>query len=438
MIRPRFDSRGNVPYTGSMNTRRQWMVGAAAALVSVATAVALAAPAKKPPAPLPPHKRPPPTPIGLTLQLKLGATDGFFDDAIAFSRDGARIAVVHTDGQTYNRVEIFDIAAASAAGSATPPPTRTIDLSPFTQQPAELAFLADGQTLFVKERLVVDGVFQPARAQLYKPDGTVLRAYGPVTDLALTEIAGVEAVVTYKEKPGKKGMSYEIVATRADNGKNIVKRALAADAEDFVKSADLRISFFSHHYLQVHGRQKGAFDKAKDMRLPDRAATYDVVAGKITASADIGDLREAQRLMLLRKNAPDVAAFVRVADDLSHVELITATDRAAPVTLADDMVKYDPRSARDQLSPDQKQIYFSLTIDPVNLVAVDKKIADIEYIDLYRADAETGTATRLGRLPALGRPFGWRVSGDQWAVLRKHKGFSRGGPDLELYKVTAK
>src|SRR5207253_2648951 len=132
------------------------------------------------------------------------------------------------------------------------------------------------------------------------------RTYGPVTDVVLTEIPAGEIIVTYNEKPGKKGINYEIVATRADTGKAVGKRSLAADSEDFIKSADLRISFFANHYLTLHARQKGAFDKAKDMRLPDRAAVYDVLSGKITSTADIQDLREAQRLMLLRKSRPNV------------------------------------------------------------------------------------------------------------------------------------
>ena len=42
---------------------------------------------------------------------------------------------------------------------------------------------------------------------------------------------------------------------------------------------------------------------------------------------------------------------------------------------------------------------------------------------------------RLARLPQNDREFTWAVAGGRWAVLRKHKGYGRGGPELELYDL---
>ena len=86
----------------------------------------------------------------------------------------------------------------------------------------------------------------------------------------LTEVAGTQAIVTYSEKPGKKGaVTYDIVATRADSGKPLGKRSLTADVEGFVKSLDLRINFFSNRYLILHGRLKGAFDYGSGREVAD-------------------------------------------------------------------------------------------------------------------------------------------------------------------------
>jgi len=298
-----------------------------------------------------------------------------------------------------------------------------------------MAFLKDGQSLFIKARPPsASEVPSPARAQIYAADGKVVRSYGPATDIALTEAGGVEVVVVYDEKPSKSGgVTYHIVVTRADNGKPVQKRLLAADKEGVVKSHELRVGFFSQNYLTIYGKQKGAFDKAKDMRLPDRHARYDVLAGKIAASREITDLTESQRLLNVRRGYPNQSAFVRVTDDLHQLELVTAEDHAIAVALAEDFVKYDPGSLKQQLSGDEKLLLFSLTIDPVNVLAVKKKVADIDYIDFYSADTATGQAARLARLPAGKRPFAWRASTGLWAVLRKHKGFSRGGPELEVY-----
>jgi hypothetical protein len=149
----------------------------------------------------------------------------------------------------------------------------------------------------------------------------------------------------------------------------------------------------------------------------------------------VEDLMQDQKTLLVRKQFPNVSAFVKVADDLTKLELFTADQKAHELKLAEELVKYDPKSVQQQLALDEKSLTFSLTVDPVNILAVEKKVADIEYIDFYRADTETGQAKRLARLPAWGRPFAWRLSSGLIAVLRKHKGFDRGGPDLEVYQL---
>jgi hypothetical protein len=84
------------------------------------------------------------------------------------------------------------------------------------------------------------------------------------------------------------------------------------------------------------------------------------------------------------------------------------------------------------------KVYFSLTIDPVNPDAVNRRKRDPELCDLYVFDPATTTTTRLARLAVAGRKLLWRVSDDgkRWAVLRRHKVYPRGGAELEVYQLT--
>ena len=74
-------------------------------------------------------------------------------------------------------------------------------------------------------------------------------------------------------------------------------------------------------------------------------------------------------------------------------------------------------------------------MDPVNPDALAKKVADPEAIDLYRVESTGGKAVKLARIPKGDRGFVWQAATNRWAVLRKHKGFDRGGAILEIYDL---
>jgi hypothetical protein len=115
--------------------------------------------------------------------------------------------------------------------------------------------------------------------------------------------------------------------------------------------------------------------------------------------------------------------------------VVTKDDKITRLTTTLGFDHYDPKSLQQQVGRDGK-LYFSLTIDPVNPAAVAAKKADPVHIDLYVFDPASGQTERLARLPQNDREYTWSVAGGRWAVLRKHKGYGRGGPELELYDLT--
>jgi hypothetical protein len=97
--------------------------------------------------------------------------------------------------------------------------------------------------------------------------------------------------------------------------------------------------------------------------------------------------------------------------------------------------KYDPATLEWQ-TLDDKSAAVSLTIDPVNPDAVSRKKADIDEIDLYEIDRQTYAIRSLLRIPGEGRRSSWQLAGNRALLLRKGKGFDRGGVTLELFDTT--
>jgi hypothetical protein len=161
-----------------------------------------------------------------------------------------------------------------------------------------------------------------------------------------------------------------------------------------------------------------------------------VAEGKVLTTTPIGDLVAYSKLLKLRQASPNRATYAMVGEDGRGVDVLLPDNRIvrAETTLGFD--HYDPKSLQQQLGRDGK-LYFSLTIDPVNPAAVAAKKADPVHIDLYAFDPATAKTQRLARLPQNEREFTWSIASGRWAVLRKHKGYGRGGPDLELYDLVA-
>jgi hypothetical protein len=393
--------------------------------------VPLAAEAQRAPAkkkgPPPPAARKPPAAEGVALAARYAPDKGFVDDVFAFDGAGGRLAVVRTDGSAFAEVEILDLGRKGASAG-------TFDLSPHTTAPARIDFVGDGARLLVTAR----GGDEKVSAWVLDLSGKLVRRFGPATDVALTEIGGVEAVAVFdaREDTRRGGFTYDVTFLRIADGRPVGRRrTLVADAEGFVKNLDLSVLYWQGGYTRLVGRKRGGYDRTKDQRMNDGQAIYDVVAGAIARNAAVEDLIAWAAVVKLRAERPNVPAFLLVTEDLRGLELFTADDRRVPVKVAEPFSRYDSKSLVQELGRDGR-IWFSLTIDPVNPAAVARKVSDPEIVDLYVVEAGGGEARRVARLPRTDRPFGWRVSTGRWAVLRKHRAFARGGTELEIYDLT--
>ena len=114
-----------------------------------------------------------------------------------------------------------------------------------------------------------------------------------------------------------------------------------------------------------------------------------------------------------------------------------ADDVTTDLTPPHPLFRYDPQTLESHPSQPggADTLDASLTVDPVNREAVKAQKADKDLLDVYRVDVNAKKLTQLVRFDGQKRPTTWRLASGRLAVLRKHKGFGRGGADLEVYDV---
>jgi hypothetical protein len=367
-------------------------------------------------------------PEGVAPITTVKPSEGFVEDAFSFDGPGGRLAWVRADAAAKAEVNVIDLAQAGAT-------IGKVDVSAVTSWVTRVSFVLDGSKLFVvgktpDELRVVAGLFDLT--------GRKLGQWGPASDVALTDVGGEAVVSVFDELAVPTGKTWTIAAFRLKDGKaRGKKRTFKADADGLIKELDLRVLYFAAGYTQLVGLKKGEYDKTKDQRLNDGQAVYDVIDGRIIKNTPVQDLIAHQKLIKLRLGHENQARFLMVATDGRGLTLVTADDKTVAVAPKDlSFDHYLPDSLMWQEGKDGS-LWFSLTIDPVNPEAVNKKKADPEHIDLYKLDPKTGQATRQARLAKDARPVVWSVAGGRWAVLRKHKGQERGGPELEVLELVA-
>ena len=369
----------------------------------------------------------PPDPVGVKLLTKIHPERGYVDEAFAFDGPGGRVAYLNTDGAGFAVLDVWDLERGANAAH--------VDVSSSLSSATLLRFVEGGAKVILVGPAPTEGKKLAVLVDLL---GKVVRKWGPVTDFALVDLADAEALVAFDQKSAGSGSAISVEAFRLDNGKQILKRTkLAVDAQGFVKAINLQIKYWRHGYTQAVGRKPGSYDKFKDQRMNDSEGTYDLLEDVLVRTNVPAELVPYTKLLALRTERNNQDSFLVVTEDLGGVDLVTVDDRRVGVKLDEPFFRYDPKSLAEEVGRDGKR-YFSFTVDPVNPEAVARKVADPEFIDLYVLGAVAERAQRLARLPKSDRPFAWRIASGRWAVLRRHKGFSLGGPDLEVYELTAK
>ncbi|GAC1458176.1 MAG: hypothetical protein PVSMB8_14550 [Vulcanimicrobiaceae bacterium] len=171
------------------------------------------------------------------------------------------------------------------------------------------------------------------------------------------------------------------------------------------------------------------------MRRPDRYTRLDTLSGKVLDESEVKDILAFAQVSLLRRDAPNQPVVAHYTDDHKKL-LFTDGIGEYDVTPPRELAKYDANTLQWQ-TLDDKRVALSLTVDPVNPEAVSRKKADVDEIDLMEVDRQSHAVRLVLRLKGEGRRSTWKVAGDRFLLLRKGKGFDRGGVALEIYDLSA-
>lgn len=375
-------------------------------------------------------------PLPLQPAQVLRPATGFFDEAMALDPSGHRVALVRTDGATFAKLEIFQVATGQALSSwdlATDYNVDSIHLLPEGQGVLLVARRPGAEELFA---IYLDGAGRPGGKT------------GPATAFAMAELNDAEkkSILIAMEKKVAAGgaragstgpVTYSIAAFRPEKLEPVGKpRSYRVAAGGELLSANLKMVDFFDGFSRLLGERAGGYDRKTDFRRPSRQVVLDTLSGKIVAESEIGDVYGWALTTRLRAQGPNRTVFSQLNQDGSGLEMIAPGGQKTPLALAVPFRLYDHDALHDEegQGPERGIYYFSLPIDPLNPDAVARKKADRPYLDLYAADVARASCVLRGRI-ALSRPVSWRTAGGEWAVLKKFKSFTRGGDELELYHL---
>lgn len=341
---------------------------------------------------------------------------GFIDDPVALRDDGKAIAFIVTDGATSATLHLATIGGDEIKIANAPVDALGIEwLSP-------------------TRVLVITGKDGVSTAQAYTAAGPEKLRLGPFGRFALATVDGKRAFVTYTRSE-KRGVDHTIVAYALDTLKPIKRRSWHEDAEGQIKqgTGSVKPLWWADGFTVLAALRAGEFDKARDMRRPDRYVRIDSFSGKLVGESEVQDVLAFTRISLLRRDAPNQPVLVHYSDDRRQLLLVDGIAEHE-LSLQRNLSMYDFASLAWQ-TLDASEAALSLTVDPVNPEAVARKKADADELELYVVDRSTHATRRVLMLPGEGRRSAWSIVGKRMALLRKSKGFDRGGVSLEIFDL---
>ncbi|HMF43604.1 MAG TPA: hypothetical protein VKQ32_23180 [Polyangia bacterium] len=373
----------------------------------------------------------PPKQIEPRHVLKPPIGEGYFDDVFGLDADGKRVALIRTDGATFAKLEVYDIASGERQGGFNLPNANLV--------------AADIELLAGNTGVVVIGRDRPDdEAPVYafrfdgagKPGGKV----GPATAFGRPPADGTpraRLLIAFTRKLGNKGAEATFtvapydVTTLAPAGK---ARVHHVDVSGELKPPGVRYIGFYDGFTRMLSERPGEYDKKQDVRGQSKMAILDALTGKVDKEGPIADVVGWAQTGQLRQLHLDRSVFVELNDDASGVDVVDAMGKKQPATLAVPFHLYDPKSLRVEEGPEPKQLTFGIAIDPVNKDAVQRQKVDLPMLDVYSADVADGSVKLRGRV-FTPRPVVWRARGNTLVVLKRFKSFSRGGDELQIYDL---
>jgi hypothetical protein len=389
-----------------------------------------------------PSEAPPPVPGGAPAQSRFSIKTerGFIDDPFALSPKSRSLAVLLTDAASFARIDVIDLETGR--------PRRTVALGDPQRVFERVIFAEDGAGLVLLSR---DGGSGRRSAQFFDGNGKPAGLAGPATDFGIATRDGERFLIGVTRTTVPAGVAFNITRYRLSGLGRVGKsRTLVVTKAHELRAPPLKSVSWQDGHAVVVGLSPGSYDKARDIRLPDQAAVFDVLGGSFVWKAEIADVVAWATATELRHKFDGRSLFAVLAADSKSFELVDWLGRRGALDLPVPLRYYDPSSLVELEDAATPSLFFSLAIDPLHPEALARRKKDPAYLDLYWArpaaakgnlpaskDPLRPAVTRLLRALIDERPTTWSAGGSYAAVLRKHKNFSRGGNLLEVFPIEA-
>lgn len=345
------------------------------------------------------------------------ASEGYFEEALDLDETGQRLAALRTDGETFAKVEVFDLS------DKIPHTLRSLDVPDEDLAVEAIHLLPDARGIVLVSR---DGGVPGAgvHASVLDAGGRTTARVGPATAFGrtATELIGFE-----RRRGPHDATAYRLTAyapaTLAPLGK---PRVYEADAAGLVRApggGSYRILGFYDDYARAMVELPGG-----------RAAVLETLTGKIAAERDVDDPVQWAEAARLRVEHPERSWFAALNQNRSGVDIVDPMGKRHAAGLAIPFDLYDPKSLRDQEGPGPSALWFSLSLDPLNAEAIRRRKPDLPMLDLYHFDRTRGT-TRLRARIFVPRPVTWRVRQGRLALCKLRRRPAQGGDELQVYDL---
>ncbi|MBW2734239.1 MAG: hypothetical protein JRH20_17765 [Deltaproteobacteria bacterium] len=350
---------------------------------------------------------------------------GFVDDPIAFSASGTHMAFILSDSATFMDVAVLELSSQKII--------KRLPLGAISHVPQGLHFLDDNTLLWIWS----DSQKGNQGAGLIWLDGKKRRKrqIKGATRLQLVAYEGAKvlAAATRQDKKGG-GYKMRVQLHRLSDLRRIRAASVTVRADATLKRPALRVLYWGPGFTTLVGLKRGKFDKKRDLRLPDAAVWFDVLRRREITAYTPQKLVSWTQALEMREAHGQQRRFLHVDQNLKPLYLVSERNHPTPLATPVAWRLYEPKSLAQRESWDGKDLFFSMTIDPVNPDAVARKKADKERADIYRVDA-TGKPVILGKVLTGKRGFTWVVGKNHFAYMRKLKGFARGGKSIEVHAL---
>ncbi len=361
---------------------------------------------------------------------KLAPPEGrFFDDPMAVSTDGKSLATISTDAATAASLHVFPL---------DPKVGKALRVDGVSLTVTALAFLDATHVLVTFKQDGTERVL--ASVATIGKDAITLdkKRLGPANAIERVIHDGKPMISVYQHVVKKLGGDHVVTLYATDGGKQLAKRVLVETAEGLlrIKSGELRPLWWARAHTQLAAQKIGEYDKAKDIRRPDRFIRVDVTQDKVLVEEEIGDLMKFTKAVLDHKAQPDTEAFVRSSDDRKELVVTDGLVQHA-LPLQRPISTYSLESLTG-FALDDKRLMLALQVEPNNPAALARKSPDVDDLDVYAIDRASIGKTdilvpRLLSVAGQGRSARFAAGGNTLAVLRKAKGFDRGGVGIDVF-----